>query len=319
MVISVVGTGWWGRNIVKTLQDDEQVSKIVVFDSYPDAYKNLRDDRKLMKAGSFEEILNDPSVAGVCLATSPPTHFELSRRILQAGKHLLVEKPPAPSPLQVRELGQIARDRRLVYMLDAVFLFHEPLRKLKTMIDDLELKDLRYVQLIRVGDEMRRAGVGLETLLSRHVANGVDVLEDLFFHDAGILLYLFGEFEYVSSEKLHLLHPTICDTVRIKLHTRGVPAEIFLSWTLAGRRRSVVVYDRDFLVEYDALRLENQISKYHLLTNENEQFTITGKAPLARLLDFFIRCIERKEVNHLGAEFMERITSTWRAIADEHR
>ncbi len=318
MNIGVVGVGWWGKNIVNTLDQFNAISKVIVFDKRSEVYEKFRDNRKTFFVDSLDGLLLDPSIAAVCLATPPATHYDYSKHILLAGKHLLVEKPPAYEVSQVQELGKIAATKNLVYMLNALYLFLEPIQKIKQMLDSGDLKNLRFVQMFRIGDEMRREGAGIQRLKETMFANGIDVIEDLFFHDAAILLYLFGDFEYHSSEKLCLYDTSLCDTVRIKLSVRGVPVELTLSWTMAGRRRGMVIYDQHCIVEYDALKNDNQISKYNLVENRADNYSFPAIAPLGGLLDFYLRCIAGKDVNYLGSEFMERITTIWRKIINEH-
>ena len=318
MKIGVVGVGWWGKNIVNTLESSETVDRVVVYDEQMEAYEAFQNNKKIDYANSLESLLADPSIIGVCLTTPPPTHYELSKRILLAGKHLLVEKPPARQISQIHELGMIAESKKLVYMLDALYLFIEPVQKIKEILNSGELKNIRYIQMFRIGDELRRVNAGIQRIRKTMFAKGIDVVEDLFFHDAAILLYLFGDFDFSSSEKLYLYDPSFCDTSRIRLMANGVPVELTLSWTLAGRRRGMVIYDEEIMVEYDGLKSKNQLTKYHLTENRQENFNFSQVAPLGALLDFFIGCVAGKHANPFGCAFMEKITSVWRTISDEH-
>lgn len=212
----------------------------------------------------------------------------------------------------------IAESKKLVYMLDALYLFIEPVQKIKEILNSGELKNIRYIQMFRIGDELRRVNAGIQRIRKTMFAKGIDVVEDLFFHDAAILLYLFGDFDFSSSEKLYLYDPSFCDTSRIRLMANGVPVELTLSWTLAGRRRGMVIYDEEIMVEYDGLKSKNQLTKYHLTENRQENFNFSQVAPLGALLDFFIGCVAGKHANPFGCAFMEKITSVWRTISDEH-
>ena len=319
MHVGVIGVGWWGKSIVNTLERNPRVSRIIMFDERVEAYESVRNNQKTTLAESMSEVLSDPSIVGVCLATPPATHYDYSKQILLAGKHLLIEKPPAYSVSEVRELGEIAKARNLVYMLDALYLFLEPVQKLKQLILSGELNSIIYVQMYRVGDEIRRPGVGIERLQNAMFANGIDVIDDLFFHDAAILLHLFGDFEYLGSEKLRLYHPSLCDSAKIKLEVSGgIPVELTLSWTQIGRKRGIVIYSRDSIVEYDGLRNDRQITRFFLADNRLETLTFPPSTPLSALLDNYLRCIEGNACNILDCTFMEKITTIWRRIANEN-
>jgi predicted dehydrogenase len=318
MHLGVVGVGWWGKNIVNTLERFDDVSEVSIFDGHTSAYDKFANNKKTMVVKSFEEMLSDKTVAAVCVATPPDTHYAYSKKTLLAGKHLLVEKPPAIETSQVRELGEIAANANLVYMLDALYLFAEPIRKLKEILSGGELKNLRYVQMFRVGDELRRPKAGIHRLRKTMFANGVNVIDDLFFHDAAIILYLFGEFEYRSSERLYLYDKSCCDTARINLVTHGVPIELTLSWTLAGRRRGVVIYDQNFIVEYlNDHNGQDHVTKHDLQENKAENFAFPPAAPLDDLLHYFLCCVKGEQLNRLGPSFFERITEVWRAIRND--
>jgi len=318
MKIGVIGAGWWGKNIVNTLDGKDSVERVVVFDDRPSVRDQFRGNKKTGFVDSLDQILGDPSIRAVCVATPPSTHYGISKDVLGAGKHLLIEKPPASDPREVRELGSLASAKGLVYMLDALYLFPEPVRKLKQILQSGELEDLRYIEMFRIGDELRRENAGISRIRATMFERGVDVVEDLFFHDAAVLLDLFGGFEYRSSKRLRLYDANLSDTIRIDILARGVPVELTLSWTLAGRRRGMVLYDKNYIVEYDALKTEHQLTKHRLETNTRESLSFPPLPPLSALLDFYMGCVEGKHPNPFGAEFMATITEVWRKIAHEY-
>ncbi len=317
MNVGVVGVGWWGKNIVNSLEQIEEVSKVVIFDQEPVSYDKFLGNKKTCSIGSLDELLTDKTVSAICLATPPPTHYDYSKKILSAGKHLLVEKPPAYDESAVRELGLLAQSKNLVYMLDALYLFLDPIQKLKQIVHSGELNDITYVQIYRIGDEIRRQGAGIDRLQRTMFANGIDVIEDLFFHDAAILLSVFGDFQYESTERLFLYHPSLCDTARIKLKAGVIPIELTLSWALAGRRRGMIIYDRENIIEYDGLRSDGQITRYRSRSNESETLTFSSAPPLIALLKYYLRCIRGEQRNDYDHVFMEQLTKMWRTIANE--
>ena len=317
MNLGVMGAGWWGTNIINSLELIPEVERVVVFDERKEVREKFRQSTKAGFAGSADELLQDASVDAVCLATPPETHYPYSKRVLLAGKHLMVEKPPAREAAQVRELGEIAKTANLVYMIDALYLFLEPVQRMKEMIASRELRNIRAVEMFRVGDELRRAGSGIERLERTMLANGIDVVEDLFFHDAAILLDFFGDFRHVSTERSFMYHPSLCDTARIRLETaQGIPVELLLSWVLAGRRRGIVIYDHDSLVEYDGLKSSGQLTVHHVRENRLETLSFGNTPPLTSMLHFFVHCIKGEKRNHLDSALMERLVAHWKEIRE---
>src|ERR687896_662000 len=91
------------------------------------------------KSGSYD------GVAAVVVATPVPTHYELSRRALEAGKHVFVEKPPAMRGAEMEELCELAEERGRVLMPGHLLLYHPGVRKLKEIVDSGDLGDVLYV------------------------------------------------------------------------------------------------------------------------------------------------------------------------------
>ena len=317
MKFAVIGVGWWGRNIIKTLLEFEEVSSIYIFDSFHDVYSKITKHEKIKIVSKLEEIIFDPSIEAVCISTPPQSHYELSKKCLINNKHVIVEKPPAYEIEQVIELKDIAFKNKLIYMLDALYLFLDPIRKLKEFVDSGEITNIKYIQLFRLGDELRRTGSGLKRIQETMFNNKTDIIEDVFFHDAGILLYLFGDLKFVSVEKLYIYNPSLCDSARIKLNAGNIPVDVNLSWTLTGRRRGIVVYSKDHIYEYDALVQEKQLSKFNISSMEYKYYDFNNIPPLKSMLFYFINCILIGSPNYLDAAFMEKIMKLWREIKNE--
>jgi predicted dehydrogenase len=317
MHVGVIGAGWWGKNIVNTFEEIPSVSRVTVFDRDPRTYEKFAANKKSTFVQSVEEILDNPAVSAICVASPPSSHYELTKSALLKRKHVLVEKPPASETHQVEELGRIAANGHLVYMIDALYLFMEPIGKVREILQSGELQDIRYVQMFRVGDELRREGAGLARIQKTMFDNGVDVVEDLFFHDAGILQHLFGAVEMNEVEKRCLYHSRLCDTALIKFSRGILPLELTLSWALAGRRRGMVVYDADYILEYDGLKSDAQVTKHSLKTNTRESFSFENRPPLKSMLQFFIDCSTGSAANFLGVDFMMPIMKHWERIRNE--
>ncbi|MCL5027964.1 MAG: Gfo/Idh/MocA family oxidoreductase [Bacteroidetes bacterium] len=307
MNIAVVGCGWWGKNIINTLEEIELVKTVHIFDSDKESYAKFIRNRKVVFRDSLQDICNDPSIIGVCISTPPPTHYELTKLFLVNKKNVFVEKPPAYDVLQLKELGNLATQNNLIYMLDALYLFQPPLQKIKKIFEEENISDITSIQLFRIGDELRRSGAGLSRIQNTMFKNMNDVIDDLFFHDAGILIHLLGKVELIAIDKLFLYDDKLCDTARIKFAKNNIDIEMTLSWTLVGRKRGVVIYAKDSIIEYDALKTENQISVYSLSEMEYQYFNFINSPPLRNMLDYFTTTILNKSENFLDHNFMMSI------------
>ena len=311
MKIGVVGAGWWGKNIINTLENVERVSKVFVYDPAQSSYEKFINNKKTVFLKSFKEMIEDNSISSICIATPPLTHYELTKEALLSNKNILVEKPPAYKISQLDELGNIASKNNLVYMLDALYLFLAPVMELKNIINSINIAEIKYIEMYRIGDELRRENAGLERIQNTMFKNGTDVIQDLLFHDLGILLYLFKNIKIKSVEKLYLYNEKFCDTAVIKFLHNSIPVNLTLSWSLTGRRRGLSIYLKDLIIEYDGLKQENQIIQHDLKKNSSEYLSFQNEPPLKALLEFYIDCISNKKNNHLDFNFMKKITDIW--------
>ena len=312
MNIGVIGAGWWGKNIIKTLENIQDVVRVYVYDIDKDVTTRFKDLKKPIFVDSIEAIESNKNVKALCIATPPKTHYELSKKFLCARKHVIVEKPPALKLDELEELSDIAGKNKLVYMLDALFLFLEPIKKLKYILNSNELNNIKLIQMYRIGDELRREGAGLKRINQTMFSNKVSVIDDLLFHDAGILLYLFNDIVVQNVKKYHLYHGKYCDSVVINFLTKNIPIELILSWTFSGRRRGITIYNKEFIIEYNGLAERNQVSKFNLNTNKYTYYNFEIKPPLTNMLDFYIKNIEENNTNHfLNGHFMIKLFNIW--------
>jgi len=314
MQVAVIGAGWWGKNIVNTFEELDAIDQVHVFDQNPDVYAKFAKNRKTVPSKSMDAILQNDSIDGICVSTPPQHHYDITKRAFLSKKHVLVEKPPAQTLGEVEELIALAEKNHLIYMLNALYLFLEPIIKLKEILLSGKLKEIRLVQMYRLGDEFRRAGSGIQRIQQTMFNNATDVVDDLFFHDAGILLHLFGDMTLKTVQKQQLYHSTLCDSVEIQLLANGIPIQLYLSWSYTGRRRGLSIYDLDWIVEYDGLASENQISQCHLKDIRAENFSFASVQPLKPLLQYFIDAIVQNQSNNFGPEFMMRIMKLWSEI-----
>ncbi|HSF61409.1 MAG TPA: Gfo/Idh/MocA family oxidoreductase, partial [Gaiellaceae bacterium] len=138
------GLGEWGRNLARNFADLAELAWL----SDPAEGKRKEFQARYPQARwaeSFEEMLGDPDLEAVVIATPVPTHFELARTALRAGKHVFVEKPPAMTGAEIDELVALAEERDLVLMPGHLLLYHPGVQKLKELVDGGQLGDVLCV------------------------------------------------------------------------------------------------------------------------------------------------------------------------------
>jgi predicted dehydrogenase len=247
--VGVAGLGYWGPNLARNFDElaelvwicDADSGRLAEFSSrYPQA----------MPTASFDEMLADDELAAVVIATPVPTHYELAKRALEAGKHVLVEKPPAMHAAEMDELVELAAARDLVLMPGHLLLYHPGVQKLKELIDAGELGDVLCVY-------GNRQNLGI-------VRTNENALWSLGVHDLSVILYLLDEEpgEAVAHGR-DFLTEGVEDVVFCYLRfPSGKIAHMHLSWLDPHKMRRMTVVGRDKMAVFDDMELERKVTVY---------------------------------------------------------
>jgi predicted dehydrogenase len=202
------------------------------------------------QTAALDELLADDTVHAVVIATPVPTHYELARRALEAGKHVLVEKPPAMRTAEIEELVHLAEERQLVLMPGHLLLYHPGVRKLKELIDDGELGDVLCVY-------GNRQNLG-------KIRKDENALWSLGVHDLSVILFLLGEEpEEAIALGRDFLTPGVEDVVFCYLRfPSGRIAHMHLSWLDPHKMRKMTVVGREKMAVFDDMELERKVTVY---------------------------------------------------------
>jgi predicted dehydrogenase len=177
ITVGVVGYGYWGPNLVRNFADQPDCRVGHVADLSADRLAQVTRRYPGTKASTAAaDLLADPAVDAVAIATPVSTHFELGMAALRAGKHVLIEKPLAATSEQAERLVDEAERRGLVLMVDHTFVYTPAVQKMRELVEAGELGDLYYYDSVRIN-------LGL-------FQHDVDVLWDLAVHDLSIMEYV---------------------------------------------------------------------------------------------------------------------------------
>ena len=241
--LAVLGTGAWGINHVRAfarLAERGAVDVVAVCD--PSAEARGRAARLAAKARAVatpEELLADPAIDAVVIATPAVTHARLATAALEAGKHVLVEKPLALSGADARATVAAAERAGRVLMVGHLMLFHPGVERLRQMIGAGELGQLYYLYAQRVNlGKVRRDENALWSLAP---------------HDLSMILSLLGESPgTVSARGGSYLQPGIEDVVFVNLRfASGIVASIQISWLDPRKERRLTLVGSKKMVEFD--------------------------------------------------------------------
>jgi predicted dehydrogenase len=248
-VIAVVGLGHWGPNLARNFDDLGVLSGLCEIDpELREHYGRRYPNAKLY--ADFDELAADDAIQGVVIATPVPTHYELAKRALAAGRHVLVEKPPAMRGVEIDELVATAAERDLTLMPGHLLLYHPGVRKLKELIDAGELGDVLCVY-------GNRQNLGI-------VRTNENALWSLGVHDLSVVLYLLDEepSECVAHGR-DFLTDGVEDVVFCYLRfPSGKIAHMHLSWLDPHKMRRITVVGREKMVVFDDMELDRKVTIY---------------------------------------------------------
>ena len=283
--IAVIGCGYWGPNLIRNFHNQPEAELRTICDL---------DKKRLKKVGShyphikctvdYREIIDDPEIDAVAVATPVSTHYPLGSAILEAGKHLFIEKPMAASADECRKLLDLADRRGMQIMVGHTFVFTPAVRKIHTLMEAGALGEVYYVNITRVN-------LGL-------FQHDVNVVWDLAPHDIAMLNHLFNATpEVVSATGRSYVQPDIEDVAFLTLEYPGRHlAHIHVSWLDPNKiRKATFVGSKQMLVYDDVSSLE-KIRVYDKGVEVLPHYDNFGEFQLSyRFGDIFVPRIEQVE------------------------
>jgi predicted dehydrogenase len=249
--LAVVGCGYWGAKHIRVGCDIRDVKILMAADLHPDRLEYVHSQYPSVAVSrDIDAILNNPSVDGVIVATPVVTHFELARAVLQAGKHVLVEKPLAMTSAQCRELNAIAEERKRVLMVGHTFEYHPAVSFMLQMIQSGSLGELYYI-------DSRRLNLGLY----RRDAN---VLWDLAPHDLSIIFFLLEEVaQSINAWGCAHVLPDVEDVVYAEMcFNSGATAHVHVSWLDPVKVRQITIVGSDAMLVFDDVQPSEKVRVY---------------------------------------------------------
>ena len=320
LTIAQIGVGYWGPNLLRNLVANKSCRVKTVVDLSPARREYVIGLYPAIQVtDDVHQVFQDPEINGVVIATPVATHFDLAMKALEAGKHILVEKPLATSLSEVEQIGKLASEKNVVAMVGHTFLFNAAVRHVKELIDSGELGDIRYIY-------SRRLNLG-------RIRSDVDALWNFAPHDISIIQYWLGDPTPVSVVRrgIGYIQENIDDVVFLNIiYPDRVMANIHVSWLDPHRVRSMTVVGSQKMVVYDDIA-ENKIAIFDKgidrmavlgenMDYDNQHFCtfnhrsgdvvlpkIDFKEPLKVEIEHFINCIQNGTKCITGTEHAKKV------------
>jgi predicted dehydrogenase len=298
--VGVIGLGYWGPNLVRNFNAAGDSKVITCCDLQPERCRKISVQYPNIKFSQNErDVIENPDVDAVVIATPVKTHYGLVKAALRAKKHVLVTKPITDNLHQAKELADLADEMQLVLQVDHTFIYHPAVEKLKDIVSRGELGELYYFDSVRIN-------LGL-------FQSDVSVLWDLAPHDISIMEYLIDrQVEWVQaigashaghkSESMAYITVQFAGNVLGHCHVNWL-APMKTRLVMLGGSRRLAVYDDNLVTEkikiYDKGITRSSIEGLYdaLVQYRNGDMyapAIENKEALEREVKHFNHCVQQK-------------------------
>jgi predicted dehydrogenase len=248
--MGVVGYGYWGPNLARNIAECPQLRLQALCDLDPANLRLFRQRHPDARAvRELDALLVDPSIEAVIIATPPQTHHALAKRALQAGKHVLVEKPLATRLDDACELAELAAANERVLMPGHTFIYSPAVNTVRELIRSGVVGDVHFITSSRMN-------------LGKY--NGDGVVCDLAPHDLSILLYWLEQpVVEVAVSGSSVLRRGVPETAFMTLtFAAGQTANVQISWLAPRKLRQMIVVGSKRMVQYDDLASDEPVRIY---------------------------------------------------------
>jgi predicted dehydrogenase len=249
--IGVIGYGYWGPNLVRNFAELAEGRVAAVADLSQDRLDLVQRRFPGVKTTTrFEDLLDDPDIDAIAVATPVGTHFELGMAALKADKHLWLEKPMTETSLQARQLVAEAERRKRVLLVDHTFIYTPAVRKMGEIIRSGDLGQVYYYDSIRVN-------LGL-------FQRDVSVISDLAVHDFSILAYLLDEQPVAvsASGSNHFPGTPECLAFVSLFYESGTIGHANVSWLAPVKVRQILLGGSNKMIVYNDLEPSEKVKVY---------------------------------------------------------
>jgi predicted dehydrogenase len=296
--VGVVGCGYWGPNLIRNFRSLADCRLKSICDVSEDRLRHLKNLYPEVQAETvYDQLLTDPGLDAIVVATSVKHHYPMAKASLLAGKHTLIEKPLASSVEQCEELVAIAKKQGLILMVGHTFLYSPAVRKIKEIIDKNDIGEIRYISA-------RRLNLGL-------FQKDINVAWDLAPHDISIILYIMQETPYsINCRGAAHITPGIEDVTSMNLHfTNERSATIQSSWLDPKKVREMTIVGSERMIVYDDVAAQEKIkifdvhvkrpphydtfAEFHYAYHYGDTYSpyVKGDEPLKVECQHFLDCI----------------------------
>jgi predicted dehydrogenase len=251
--VAIIGAGYWGPNLIRNFASHDGWDLRWVCDLDEERARRTVGKRSLVRTtDNFADVLDDPGVQAIAIATPPSTHSALAIEAIDSGRHVLVEKPLASSVAEGEKMVALAEEHDVVLMCDHIYCYTPVVRYLRDVVRAGEIGDIQYVDSVRIN-------LGL-------VQHDTDVFWDLAPHDLSILDFVLPEHTKMTAVSAWGSDPigagqSCVGYMNLPLSSGGI-AHIHVNWLSPVKIRQTIVGGSQRMVVWDDLNPAQRLSMY---------------------------------------------------------
>ena len=298
--ICVIGAGYWGKNHIRTLNELGSLGGIVESnEDIQNTFKKLYPNVPIFS--SLDKALHENDFSGFTIATPAETHFSLAKKVIEAKKHVLVEKPLTLKVDEAVKLIELSNEANINLMVGHLLLFHPAIVKIKSLIESGKIGKLQYIY-------SNRLNLG-------QVRTKENVFWSLAPHDISIFQYLTNSYpNYIHSNGSIYLQDGIHDSTLTQLkYPNGIEGHIFVSWLHPFKEHRLVIIGSEAMITFDDSMEGKPLKLYDkkFVFDKNILNKIDGpvkiieyeqKMALTEELKYFIRHLTGEKLNIANGE-----------------
>jgi len=301
MNFAIIGLGYWGKNYYRILNSNDKINLSAIVDSN----QNINLDEGIKHFPDLEDLLNSEiNIDAAIIATPTNTHYEITKKLLNNGIHVLVEKPLSTKADEASELINLANEKNLVLLVDHTFLYNEAINFAIKSIQDGEIGSLLHINF-------ERTNLG-------PIRSDVSCLWDLTTHDVSILNAITpNEPTQIRASSFNTSQTEAFDMVNVSLnYENNLFVTMFSSWLHPEKTRKIKIVGDKKMIVFDDLNFNEPIKIYdkkfdqiydkEISQNNNNSFFsfsigdvvspfIQNSEPLQQVVKHFMSSIENDE------------------------
>ena len=287
--IAVIGCGYWGKNLVRNFHELNSLHSICDVDENKLKFfqKKYLD---IAVSNYYRHLLKNPEIKAVVIATPAATHFHIAKEALLLNKDVFIEKPLALNYGEGEELVSLAQGKDKILMVGHILEYHPAIIKLKEMVNNGELGNIKYIY-------SNRLNLGKFRIEE-------NILWSFAPHDISVVLDLLEEMPIeVSAHGANYLEPNITDvTITTMTFRSGVKAHLFVSWLHPYKEQKLVVIGGKKMVMFDNVNSKGRLLLYNHKIDwidripvprpeDAQHLEVEEKEPLKLECEHFIECV----------------------------